>query len=296
MKETFKVIIISIIICLVIILIKDQYQNKLLEKANYGMATLIKKGKVNNLFIGSSMFRQGLDPEYLDNDSYILSYNGNQPMMEEWLINHLIDNNLKINNLYLDLYPYILNDEPGVSDGKIFLEMDIKGKWELYKLFYDNDIASFYNIFVSENNESLITWPIYYKLVNSTYLKGGVKKGRDGITLDDINKLEIPDTNKNINKQQEQSVINIINICKKNNINLVFIETPKYKRIVNDENYQYLLNYFINILNNNNTKYITSNDIDSSISDNPINYIDLIHLSNQGRSLYSKLLMNKIID
>lgn len=294
MKDTIKVILITLIISIVIVIIKDQYQYLLLNKANYGMATLIKKGNINNLFVGSSMFRQGLDPAYLDDNSYILSYNGNQPMMEEWLLNHLIDNNLKINNLYLDLYPYILNDEPKVSDGKIFMEMDINGKWKLYKLFYNNDFASFYNIFVSENNESLITWPIYYKLVNSTYLRGGVKDGRDGLTLDEINELDIPDTNKNINKQQEKAVINIINICKKNNINLVFIETPKYKKIANDENYQYLLEYFINILDNNNVKYIRSNDIEDSISDNPINYVDLIHLSNEGRSLYTKLLMEKI--
>ena len=294
MKNIIKIVLISFIICLIIIVIKDQYQYKLLDNANYGMASLIKKGSVNNLFIGSSMFRQGIDPEYLDDDSYILSYNGNQPVMEEWILNNLINHNLKINNLYFDLYPYILSDEVKISDSKIFMEEDIKGKYELYKLFYNNDLSNFYKIFVTENNEAMITWPIYYKLVNSTYLNGGVIEGRDGLTKAEIEELEIPDVNKEVNQRQIKALINIINICKKNNINLVFIETPKYKRLLDDETYNELKNQFIKIINDNNGKYILYSDIDSSISNDPINFIDLIHLSNQGRFKYTKLLINKI--
>ena len=294
MKNIIKIFIISIIICLLIIIIKDQYQYKLLDNANYGMSSLIKKGSINNLYMGSSMFRQGIDPKYLDDDSYIISYNGNQPVMEEWILNNLLDHGLKINNLYFDLYPYILSDEVKISDSKIFMEQDLKGKYELYKIFYDNDVNNFFKIFVTENNEAMFTWPLYFKLINSTYKNGGVIEGRDGLTEEDINELEIPDVNKEVNQKQVKALINIINICKKNNINLVFIETPKYKRILNDKVYNDLLNYFINIINDNNGNYILAKDIDNNISNNAINYVDLIHLSNEGRDLYTSKLINKI--
>lgn len=294
MKNIIKMLLISFVICLIVIIIKDQYQYKLLDNANYGMASLIKKDSINNLYIGSSMFRQGIDPQYLDDDSYILSYNGNQPVMEEWIINNLLKHNLKINNLYFDLYPYILSDEVKISDSKIFMEEDIKGKWELYKLFYNNDIGNFYKIFVTENNEAMLTWPIYYKLINSTYSNGGVREGRDGLTSEEISEITIPDVNKVVNPKQIKSLINIINLCKKNNINLVFIETPKYKKILDDEIYNDLKNQFIKVINDSNSQYILANDIDNSISNDSINFIDLIHLSNQGREKYTKTLVNKI--
>ena len=293
MKNIIRILLISITISIAIILIKDEYQYKLLDNANYGMSSLIKKGNINNLFIGSSMFRQGIDPEYLDDDSYILSYNGNQPVMEEWILNNLINKNVIINNIYFDLYPYIICDEAKISDSKIFIEQDLKGKWELYKLFYNNDISNFYKIFVSENNEAMITWPIYYNLINNTYDKGGVIEGTDGVTEEELDNKESFDIDE-INPDQVKALKRIINTCKKNNINLVFIETPKYKRILNDDKYNELLNYIINILNENSVNYILGQDIDSTISYSANNYIDLIHLSNQGRKTYTKQLINKI--
>lgn len=59
------------------------------------MQAVLRKGETENLFIGSSMFRQGLDidvlEERLEGSSYILSYNGNQPALMAMELQYLLE-------------------------------------------------------------------------------------------------------------------------------------------------------------------------------------------------------------
>ena len=77
---------IFLIVIVAIILLKNQYSSLLLQNASYGMPALIKRQNVENLFLGSSMFRQGIDILELNaafpDKNYILAYNGNQPATE----------------------------------------------------------------------------------------------------------------------------------------------------------------------------------------------------------------------
>ena len=88
------------------------------------MPALIKQEEVDHLFIGSSMFRQGLDidalEENLDGSVYVLSYNGNQPVFMAKELEYLIDHGVKIKNLYIDFYAYTLTAVPWISDTKCF--------------------------------------------------------------------------------------------------------------------------------------------------------------------------------
>ena len=107
MKRYIKWLLSIWVLCFIIILIKNEYSYKLLENANYGMPALIEKGKVKNLYIGSSMFRQGIDIMTLEEngeDNYVLAYNGNQPVLEYYQLRNLIENNVQIENLYVDMY------------------------------------------------------------------------------------------------------------------------------------------------------------------------------------------------
>ena len=84
MKRVLKTVAVAFIIALILILIKNEYA-RCLPASTYGMQAAIRKERVDNLFIGSSMFRQGLDIDVLEAElpgsSYILSYNGNQPAL-----------------------------------------------------------------------------------------------------------------------------------------------------------------------------------------------------------------------
>ena len=52
------------IIC--VIFVKNQFSYCLMHDCNYGMEALIRDGSVDNLFVGSSTFRQGLDIDILE--------------------------------------------------------------------------------------------------------------------------------------------------------------------------------------------------------------------------------------
>lgn len=300
MKKLLITIDLAIVLFLGIVIVKDQFEHILFNNANYGLAKIIKKEKVDNLFIGSSMFRHGIDAKVLEEnnlDSYILSYNGNNPILELWTIKYLINKNVEINNLYVDMYAYSLTTKPSISDSKILMEVDLKGKYELYKLLNEKpNFSDFYSIFVSSNIDILLTYPIYYPIINNTFYKGSITNGKTGISDDELANLElIPEAN--IDNRNIDAIIELIRLCKNNNINLTFIETPKSYIIANNTHYQDLMNNYKNILNNFETNFYLASDIDNNISNDANNCADLIHLSNDGREKYStslgKFLKNK---
>lgn len=295
MKKLLITILITFLIFICFITIKGEFENKLLNNANYGLPVLIKNGHVSNLFIGSSMFRQGLDAKVLENnglDSFVLSYNGNNPTLELWILNYLIKNKVIIDNLYIDLYAYSLSTKPSISDSKILMETNLKGKYELYTLINENiNFSDFYSIFVSSNMDIFLTYPIYYPINNSTFYKGGITDGKTGLSHEELMDLDVDVILKeDINNENIIAITEIIKLAKENNINLTFIETPKTYRIFNNEYYNYLMDNYKKILDENNTRYYLANDINNEISNDSYNFFDLIHLSNEGRNKYSTYL------
>ena len=138
MKKILTTSFITIIICILLLLVKNQYSYLLLTNSTYGMPALIKQGTVENLYLGSSMFRQGLDINILDGKTkttnYILAYNGNQPALEYYELKYLLEHNVKISNLYIDMYIYSAWEEPEISDEKLFMEVGIEEKYNLWNL------------------------------------------------------------------------------------------------------------------------------------------------------------------
>ena len=89
MKQTGKILAGVLLAVLLLTGIKNEYA-RLLPVSSYGMQAAIRKKSIDHLFIGSSMFRQGLSidvlEEELEGNVYILSYNGNQPaFMAFWI-------------------------------------------------------------------------------------------------------------------------------------------------------------------------------------------------------------------
>ena len=67
MKRVLKTIVVAFAIALALIFIKNEYA-RCLPASTYGMQAAIRKGSTDNLFIGSSMFRQGLDIDVLEEE------------------------------------------------------------------------------------------------------------------------------------------------------------------------------------------------------------------------------------
>lgn len=79
--KNVKYILIALIVSLFVVLIKNIVSSRLVSGSS-GMPGVEKMGEVDNLFVGSSVFKQGLDIKELESfssSSFILAYNGNQP-------------------------------------------------------------------------------------------------------------------------------------------------------------------------------------------------------------------------
>lgn len=83
MKKTLWGIALAFGLALLFTGLKNEYA-RFLPGGDYGMSPLVETGGAQHVFIGSSMFRQGLDirilEEELGESVYVLSYNGNQPL------------------------------------------------------------------------------------------------------------------------------------------------------------------------------------------------------------------------
>lgn len=109
MKRILRIGAGALLAVLLLIAVKNEYA-RLLPVSSYGMQAAIQKKSVDHLFIGSSMFRQGLSIDILESElegtSFILSYNGNQPAFIARELEYMLEEGLEVKNLYLDLYPY----------------------------------------------------------------------------------------------------------------------------------------------------------------------------------------------
>lgn len=297
-----------VMVCLIVFFLKNEFTSFLLLNATYGMPALIKKGEIESLYIGSSMFRQGLDIYALENDcadSYILAYNGNQPTLELEQLEYLLQKGVDIENLYIDMYVYSAWSETKLQDEKLLMEIDLNEKKEIWKLIAKSDsskILDFWRMFVASNNELLLTWPINNFLINSQFYKGGAKIQNIGSNKSDLMKLTVPVANGDMNPKQKKSIDDIIQLCEINEINLCFIETPKYHQVAEDKSYliamqEYTefvsekeipiilcLNTYENIKKYGNVYYY---DFDNDCAEY---FTDLIHLSYSGRVEFTKEL------
>ena len=300
MKRLLKTISLAFLILIMLLFVKNNYSFMLLNNASYGSTNIINKGEINNLFIGSSMFRQGIDIKTLEDneeDNYILSYNGNSPYLEYYELLNLLDNNVKINNLYVDMYVYVMYQEPKISDEKMLLEFDFKQKKEILSKI-GNGFSLLYETYVTSNNEFIITYPINSQIVNNTFYKGGSLLMPSGESSEVLDNSYVYDLSGDMNSIQVEYLIKLIKLAKDNNINLTFIETPKYATVKNNESYLKAMEKYKDILDDLDVKYIV-NSIEANITysflnDNPEYYFDNIHLSYKGRVAFTNVLLDYI--
>lgn len=304
-----KICIITLIVCIIVIFIKNQYSHILLKDATYGIPALIDKGTVENLYIGSSMFRQGLDIHILnentESDNYILAYNGNQPSSEYYQLKYLLEHGVKIQNLYIDMYVYSAWENPEISDEKIFMEIDIAEKWNLWQLikkYSDSSLESFWRIFVNSNNELLLTWPIMSPILNSRFKDGGTLQETTPASYGTLKKINVVSLNGQMNMIQQEYLDKIIDAAYENNINLIFIETPKFETVSVDTSYVRGMKEYIKFLEDKEVDYILSSALAEQVEGSPLAiyefdtsnaeyYMDTIHLSSYGRKSFSEKLV-----
>lgn len=299
MRKKQWIIIISVLLgCVWFILQKNFCSYELFKKSTYGMPALIEMGQVDNLFIGSSMFRQGLDIQEMNKDlghdsNYILAYNGNQPIWEYMQLCYLINNGVKINSLYVDMYVYSAWEAPELEDEKMFLELDYANKkWVYDKLPKDNLIKDWWQLWVSSNNEMIFFWPIYTHLVNTQFYQGGALNNAQAATFEQLETQTVYSIKGEMNTIQKEYLERIIDICKENSITLTFVETPKYYTIQNDNEYKNAMQEYRDFLTGEDIPMVSVKGKFDGME--ATFFQDIVHLSSDGRREFTRMLCSEL--
>ena len=91
-------------------------------------------------------------------------------------------------------------------------------------------------------------------------------------------------------KAQEESVIEIIEKCRRDGQDFIFLECPHYYRLSEDPVYKEYHGYFTDLMVKYDVDYILAGDIDFD-DHNPDYFEDMSHMSGMGRKIYTKELV-----
>ena len=264
MKFSVKAFVAGVILSVLFICVKNIYSCELTAGAGRGVFCVMKKSRLENLYIGSSMFRQGITLYNDNSDSFLLCYNGLDPAAESLILEYLFRNGLALKNLYVDMYAYSAARKPGLSDSRLMFDSPPALKFALWDKSVRNSegyISDSWEFFVKAGNDTFMLWPVYNILTAKRYYRGGYSADdfRRGLTPAEMNlrKPPAPEALK-MNPSQKESIIRIIELCREYNVNLIFTETPKYEVIAHNAEYNSLMNEYVSLLNDYGVKCIIS--------------------------------------
>ena len=308
MKRLLILISIALLAVLLLMMIKNEYA-RFLPSAGYGMSEIIQKKKIDYLFLGASTFRRGLDIEELEKlpgNTYILSYNGNQPITMYMTLEYLLNQGVTFDHLFIDFYPYTAAAKPALSDTTLLLDTNLSFKLDLWESLSHEEAASlqdfqkrlttFYELFISSNNATILWWPIHQKVNRSRNRHGGLRNMQKdhGRTTDDLEKLKVFGKRDGMQPSQIEAYQKIVELAQQNHIQLYFLEIPKYHKLYHDPDYQDFSKQILTSLTDSSAyQIILANQIPLDQHDSDY-FNDLVHLSGFGAHTYTKMLVERL--
>ncbi len=310
MKKILSVVSVSLFLCSLFVGIKCMIFPILMKEANYGLSHLKEKQAIDTVFIGSSMFRQGIDIDSLgEEEAYLLAYNGHQPYAEFLQLKELLDSGVQIKTLVVDMYAFTLTADITISDTRLLQDASPEFLLSIFAIMATDGeagVSDLYELFVSANNELLLTWPISFPLINSRYKDGAsVSDSQGGSTPEMLKRLN---NNlgqvANLNQTQLAYLEELIALCDAQDIQLFFLETPKYIYLYENRGYCDIMREYIIFLQEKNCTLILSDETISHLEGMPDNdckryhfesddasyFYDLIHMSSKGQQLFSSIV------
>lgn len=332
MKRLLRALGCVAIILVILILVKNEYARLLMSHANHGLQAVITRAEEEreegeaepfDLYIGSSLFRQGLDIEELNENggnNYILAYNNTQPFLICKEVEYLIEHDVPIGSITADMYIYTTLEDPWIEDTRLLIDTDLGFKMDLWKEMRASSRSSFadlWEMMVTSNNDKLLIWPVDYALVNPMFKDGGNLLVNSGTTQEALNgpvtDAEPGEDGYAFNERQEYYLGRLIDLCEEHGITLTFLEMPKYYTVESVPGYTEMMHLYCNYLKNRGVSYcltgvtaeeLVSKEYDADVDDaaaviafdqtNPAYYIDLVHMSSDGRREFTRQYVNAV--
>lgn len=309
MKRILYITITSIIVVLIFTVLKYYTFGRVLPNANYGMRAICKLNDVSDVYIGSSMFRQGINARGISDKSFLLAYNSNKPCHEAMQLENLIENGAKFKRLIVDMYPYSMIRDAEISDVRMLMDGDIGFTWKIYSAMpkESKSLGVLYNMLVLQNNELFVTMPISYKLINSRSDRGSNTSISHGSTAEELmaKMKRMKEKDLEMKEIQIAGLDEMISLCRNNDIDIVFLETPKYNILYEKDEYSELMEDYVKLLMDRDIPMIISNKTREVVGveqnnqlvqsyefdhSNPLYFTDGYHISWEGRKEFTNTL------
>jgi len=298
MKKTIISIVTSFFIVFAIVMLKNCFSYMLPNDA-MGIRAVVAKGHVNQLFLGASAFRKGIDvkmlEEELSGESFVLTYNGNQPYNMSLELKEILEEGTVIDMVIADFNPSMISEDANLSDKRLLWDTKFSTKWELWNEISKREDATFYmfyDYFVLSNNEYMVTYPLSYPLISKRYYRGGSLDDDAGSTEDELLDLEVVEK-PGFNNLQEKAITEIISICNQYGVKLIFVESPRYIKMAENINYKEKSKALAQLLKASGTEYYCAADLDFD-NKNAAYYTDLVHMSGEGKRLFTSQIIQRI--
>lgn len=303
----------SLVVVSLFVIGKYQFFNIAMAHSNYGMRAICNEKEISSLYIGSSMFRQGINVAEIESSAYLLSNNGNQPVAEELCLKYMLEKGANIKRLIVDMYPYSAADNPSISDSRTFQDGDMKFTFGVYDALSDSkDFSYLLKMLLNGNNEVFVTWAVTHGKVDSRYYRGSSTASRDGLTNEKLDAVELKFEGRDtLQPLQMDALDRIIQLCEQKDIDVVFVETPKYYRVHTDVAYNSMMKDYYEFLKERDVKTILCDKTLENLclgsehhkyvaysfdNNDASNFSDLIHMSSKGRDEFSKQLGKLIVN
>ncbi|MCR5409816.1 MAG: hypothetical protein K6E90_02430 [Lachnospiraceae bacterium] len=300
MKKVLITLAAAFIIITSAIIFKNVYSCEMPIK-NRGIRDAINTGDLDVLFIGSSTFRANVDmpmmDEAYDGRVYDISYGGNQLVATVIQYDEIRRRSPHDYGLIVfELGPMMLAQDVALSDSRVIWDLSLEGKQDLWISMYtagNTDFSMLYEYFVTSGMDDLITFPITEPFYSTRYYKGAktdetVSPGKEWLENEEFDLSD-----KYLVEEQADAVANIINECKKDGQDFIFVESPCYYRLQDDPVFREYHEEFIRILDENGADYILASDVSFDTHDAAL-FEDMNHMSAEGRRVYTAELIKAL--
>lgn len=198
--------------------------------------------------------------------------------------------------MVFELDPLMLTEEVKLSDSRVIWDLTFEGKkalWDKLKKAQNTDFSIMYEYFVTSGMDDLITYPITERFYSTRYYKGAKTDDTPSSGQDFLENEKFDISDSVLVEAQADAVKEVIEKCKRDGQDFIFIECPHYYRLEDDPVYQEYHNYFLKLMAEYDAPYILAHDVDFD-NHNPDYFEDMSHMSGEGRRIYTKELIKQL--
>jgi hypothetical protein len=273
-----------------------------------GLQGCVRLGRVDVLFVGSSMTRQGYDVASLERELggsvYSLAYNGLTPRLMDEILAHLSrEMEGRIGKVVVEVAPLLAaEDREGLSDVRLVFDAPYQLKARLLGKILGpvrnlETASAAYELIVTASNDAILSYPVSGRFVESLSYRGGyagkVVPSMSRAEFFSISERAAGPASPRPEISQAQAYRDIATTLKRAGIPYTFVEIPLPRGRQDGPRYKAAKLTLKELLGSTGEWLVEIPQDDFDIDDH-VNFADPVHLSSMGRQRFSALVAKMI--